>query len=314
MVCSVCNNVFTEKNTIKVKEMMLGTKEEFLYNYCDNCCSLSLRNVPKNIKKYYRDYYTEQKKFIGISEFRMKLWALRRILSTTALYTLIKFFFYNDVLNWVHYSKVNIKSMILDVGCGNGFLLNEFSKHGFKNLYGIDPFLSNGNYNHLRLYKTDLLNFNCNKKFDLIMFHHSFEHIEKQGDTLEKAKSLLNDRGVIIIRTPVINEAFRIYKENWVQIDAPRHIIIHSEKSMNLLCEKYGLEIYFSYFDSTAFQFLGSEQFKIGISSYSENSYKINSSKSIFSEEDFKAFEKLAKKYNKKRIGDQAVFFIKRKC
>jgi hypothetical protein len=53
-----------------------------------------------------------------------------------------------------------------------------------------------------------------------------------------------------------------IFKENWVQLDAPRHFVLYAIKSINFLAEKTGFKIGHTIFDSNAFQFWGSELYK----------------------------------------------------
>jgi len=313
MNCVICYQDISACQKLIVKEMMFGTQEEFEYYQCGNCGALQIKSVPQNISKYYENYYTAKKDYVQITALKKFLWIIRRKLALTKLYPIIKFLSYNSILHWANISGINKNSNILDVGCGNGDVLFEFSKHGFKNLYGIDPYLKSSSLTTINLERSDLLSYNSKLKFDLIMFNHSFEHIYEHHKTLKKALELLNGNGVIMIRTPVVNKTFELYRENWVQIDAPRHFIIHSLKSMNLLCAKNEAEVFNYFFDSTSFQFLGSEQFKRGISSYAANSYKTDLSKSIFSNEDIKKFEKMAKKFNKECLGDQCVFFIRKK-
>lgn len=312
MNCVICNYYNPPENAFKVKEMMLGTGDEFEYFQCENCKALQIKNIPNDISKYYENYYTANKKFVKINNFRKTLWLLRTQFALTKFYPLLETFRYNAILHWVHISKLKKMSMILDVGCGNGDILYEFSKHGFRNLFGIDPNLVDSSTEVLHLEKTDLFSFQNKSKFDLIMFNHSFEHIIEQHATLKKAISLLNVDGTIMIRIPVVNKAFEMYREHWVQIDAPRHFVVHSLTSINLLCKMNNADIYHRFFDSTAFQFLGSEQFKRGISSYAALSYKINVNQSLFDREDLINYDKMAKDFNKRGLGDQAAFFIRK--
>jgi len=312
MNCVICDHNISENQKLIVKEMMIGTREEFEYYQCGNCGALQIKSIPQNISRYYENYYTAKKDYIHINQLKKLIWLIRRNLALTKLYPIIQFLSYNSILHWTHISKINQNSTILDVGCGNGDVLFEFSKHGFENLFGIDPNLKTSSLPDIYLEESDLLSYNTKLKFDLIMFNHSYEHIYEHHKTLKKALELLSNNGTIIIRMPVINKAFEIYKENWVQIDAPRHFIIHSIKSMNILCENNEVEVYNYFFDSTAFQFLGSEQFKAGISSYAPNSYKVDLNQSQFSSADIKAFEIKARKLNKEGLGDQATFFIRR--
>ncbi len=313
MNCVICHYDISNSEKLIVKEMMLGLRDTFEYYQCSNCDALQIKEIPKNISDYYKNYYTENKKFVRISIPKKVVWLIRSKLALSKLYKLFEVVRYNAILHWVNISKLKNKSLILDVGCGNGDILYEFSKHGFKKLFGIDPNLLNKTTEKLQLEKADLLSYETESKFDFIMFNHSFEHIYEHHETLKKALSFLNNNGTIMIRIPVVNKAFEIYRENWVQLDAPRHFVIHSLKSMKLLCEMNNLEIFHYFFDSTAFQFLGSEQFKKGISSYAPNSYKINLSKSIFTQKDLEKYNKLAKEFNSAGLGDQAAFFIRRK-
>lgn len=312
MICKICK--FRLNSTpITVKEMMHGSRDKFNYYNCSNCNCLQIEPVPNNLVHYYKNYYTENKNYVPISIRRRRLWQVRRFLSLSFLYPFISTVSYNSILHWARISKININSNILDVGCGNGDVLYEFSKNGFLNLIGIDPLVKDQVKFNINLYKKDLLSFKPGLRFDLIMFNHSFEHISDQQNTLSRAVELLSENGVIMIRTPVVNKAFEIYKENWVQIDAPRHLIIHSIKSIGLLCNTSNTKIFHSYFDSTPFQFLGSEQFRRGISTYAANSYKTDVSKSIFTHEDILMYAKKALAFNQSRLGDQAVFFIKKR-
>lgn len=313
MNCVICNNSITLRDKLVVKEMMFGTQEEFEYYQCNRCEALQIKSVPENIFKYYDNYYTEKKGYAHINSIKKFFWRIRSNLAQTILYPLIEVLKYNSILHWAHISKIKKNSRILDVGCGNGDVLFEFSKHGFRNLFGIDPYLKQIKLPNIELEKSDILSYKAKSKFDFIMFNHSLEHIYEHHNILKKAIELLNDNGTIMIRKPVINKAFELYKENWVQIDAPRHFIIHSLKSMNFLCEKNGAVLYNYFYDSTAFQFLGSEQFKAGIASNATNSYKSDLKNSIFTTEDIKNYERKAMQFNSEGLGDQVAFFIRKK-
>ena len=132
-------------------------------------------------------------------------------------------------------------------------------------------------------------------------------------DVIEKISKILNNKGTCIIRTPIVNSySWEFYKEDWVQLDAPRHLIIHSLKSLKLITEKYNMRISNYIYDSTSFQFWGSEQYLKKIPLNSSKSYLINPLKSIFSNNEINKFEKKAKNLNNKKRGDQAVFYIKK--
>jgi 2-polyprenyl-3-methyl-5-hydroxy-6-metoxy-1,4-benzoquinol methylase len=253
--------VIEQPEFISVKEMMFGTGDTFKYFICPNCNCLQIDNPPDDIKKYYpEDYYTKFQTWDNSAGSSLKNRLGGRI-AQTKLFPLIAFLNHLQILNFIHYGKLKSGSKILDVGCGNGDLLADFYKFGFSDLTGIDPFLNNEyKSNSINLYKKEIGE--VDGKFDLIIFNHSFEHVWDQHKTINKAMDILSNSGTILLRIPVLNYAFEKYRENWVQLDAPRHFYLYSEKSMNLFCEKNGLKIGKIIYDSTEFQFMGSEQYK----------------------------------------------------
>lgn len=309
--CRICFNENELDKNYSIREMMQGKGDVFNYFLCSGCGCLQITDFPVNLKLYYKEYYTNERVWNEFSFLKKIFWEFRSTLSNYKIYSLIEKINYNSILNWKRIARINKESKILDVGCGSGDVLFEFKKHGFGNLTGIDPnLIFNVKNAGINLFKKSI--FEIEEKYDFIMFNHSFEHIWKQHDTLEKAKDLLDKNGVIMLRLPVINNAFFSYKENWVQIDAPRHFYLHSLESINLLCCQHGLQVYNKYFDSSEFQFIGSEQYRQGIALNADNSYLKNTKKSIFSMKDVKYFKKQAKKLNKEEKGDQVVLFIKR--
>jgi SAM-dependent methyltransferase len=311
MICKTCNS--TETQLFHVREMMKGNGEVFTYQFCGLCQTLTLIDPPADPAKYYDDYYTEKKSFYPINNVMGTAWRLRCRLSLLGFFPLIRLFAYNTMLDWCNrIKKIRLDSAILDVGCGNGDILFEFSKHGFTNLTGVDlfpPEITDTSFKW-KFIKGEISEVTC-QKFDLIMFHHSLEHMTDHEQVLSKARDLLKPSGAILVRIPVINKPFWDYLENWVQIDAPRHVKIHSVQSFKELCGKLELTVDDVFFDSTDFQFLGSEENKRNIPHNDNASYKKNRENSIFSEADFLRFENSAKQYNREGLGDQAGFIIR---
>lgn len=315
MRCRICKNEIDNKIYI-VREMMLGTREEFKYFECSNCGCLQIFEIPENIEKFYPSQYYSYKIEISTNHFKKILkrcrnnysfyqkGSLGRILNTIAP---------NKTLNLIGQIKLSIESQILDVGCGAGQILLELKELGFNNLLGIDPFIeSDINYsNGLEILKKSI--FEINGVYDLIMFHHSFEHIAEQLETLQKARALLKDEGTILIRIPTVSSyAWERYRENWVQLDAPRHFYLHSICSMKLLANNAGLRIEKVIYDATEFQFIGSEQYKKDIPLKSENSYYVNMKKSIFSKQEIADFKRKTQELNAKNLGDSCAFFLRK--
>ncbi len=181
---------------------------------------------------------------------------------------------------------------------------------------GLDPNVENDIYYEKEKLviksKAELYADKSNEKFDLIMLNHSFEHLPNPEDVLNSIKKLSHKDTYYLIRIPLASSyAFEHYKENWVQLDAPRHLYLYSEKGIRIMLENHNFEIQDILYDSTEFQFWGSEQYLKNISLISEKSYSQNHSKSIFAEEEILNFREKAKKLNKEKKGDQAAFIFK---
>ena len=150
--------------------------------------------------------------------------------------------------------------------------------------------------------------------WDIVMFHHSFEHVSDPEAVLSRVHQMLNPAGCCVIRVPVASSfAWEHYGVNWVQLDAPRHLFLHSDESMKVLAERTGFDVFSVEYDSTALQFWGSEQFARDIPSLDSRSYSQNPKDSIFSKEDLDRFTERAKELNEAKRGDQAVFYLRKK-
>lgn len=313
MECKICYNV-TDNKLYNIREMMYGTEEVFQYLYCPACNSLQLNNPPEDTKKYYpSNYYAYPSKFNMLKNYLQVIrnkyhYYQKGIAGRLALLFLGK----TEFIELLGDYNLELSSKILDVGCGNGRLLKSMRDIGFKNLIGIDPFLE-GSYEdlgRLKIHNVNILQLE-NLKFDFIMMHHSFEHMFNPLLVLQKAHELLEPDGLLLIRIPVLDgKVWQIYKENWVQIDSPRHLFIHSKNSIELLAKKSNLKIINIKFDSSSFQFWGSEQYKNDIGLHDEKSYLIAPAKSMFTSREIKKFQLESVELNNKKMGDQAAFLL----
>jgi hypothetical protein len=150
--------------------------------------------------------------------------------------------------------------------------------------------------------------------WDLITYHHSFEHISAPLEELQKVRELLSETGKCIIRIPVVDSyAWEHYRTDWVQLDAPRHFFLYSLKSFTLLAEKAGLMVEKVEFDSTAFQFWGSEQYKKDIPLDSDRSYHVCQQTSVFTSKELREFKRRSIALNRDHAGDQVIFYLNKK-
>jgi predicted SAM-dependent methyltransferase len=148
--------------------------------------------------------------------------------------------------------------------------------------------------------------------FDLIMLHHSFEHLSNPLGTLQQIHRLLPANKFCLIRMPVVSFAWEKYGVNWVQLDPPRHLFLFTEKSLRLLAGKAGFVVERVIYDSDSFQFWASEQYLKDIPLTDERSYHGDIATSIFTPEQIIDWENQAKELNAQGRGDQACFYLRK--
>lgn len=317
MECRICGNA-AGNSEYEVREMMYGIRDRHKYFQCKACDCLQISSIPENISKYYQSSYYSYAKPKDHSRWRKFLVSARdtyAIKGEGLLGQIVSRRFPHRNSEFLEPLRASLRpnSRILDVGCGSGQLLTSFFNAGYTNGLGVDPFLGEDLIypNGLRIRKCTLRE--IEGEFDLIMFHHSFEHIPDQDDTLDKVRALLSPQGWCVIRIPTVDcAAWQIYGTNWVQIDAPRHFFLHSRRSLKQLAERNGLAIRKTLYDSDGFQFWGSEQYVKDIPLRDPKSYATNPRKSIFSKQELKEFTRRASELNSKQFGDQACFYLQR--
>ncbi len=315
--CIICSN--TDGNEIfSVKELQLGLGERFQYQLCKNCGSMQLMDPPADFSRYYpnEDYYSfkmqmkELKKPGFIQQAKSDYLLYRKNKLVGSLLSIG--YKIPEQYHWAKNSKAQPGDAILDVGCGNGSLLTQLYRMGFTNLTGVDPFINEAHdYGPIKIFKKEI--HDLNGSFDLIMMHHSLEHMFQPLKALQKAYSLLNKNKYLLVRIPVMgNYGWQHYKTFWCGLDAPRHIFIPSEKGMRMLATNAGFEIEKVEYDSNNYVIWCSEQYVRGIPLHAAESWSMNHEKSLFTKEKIKQFQEKIMNENKKNNGDTAAYYLKK--
>lgn len=313
MKCRICDN--SDGNQAYVaREMMLGTGDSFVYFQCNECGCLQIESYPETISDYYpSDYYAfqvrEAKSKTSLKD-RLRIAKERYIVFGTGLtgkcYAMLR---PRSTLRKIANLGLSEESRVLDVGCGGGAFLHSLHRIGFRNLTGIDAFIpsSKSFTPQFRIIKSDLAAFDG--QFDLIVLNHSLEHMPGQQAQLDELSRLLAPGGTCMVRVPVSSSyAWEHYRTNWVQLDAPRHLYLHSEASLTRIANRAGLTLSRVVYDSTGFQFSGSEVYLRGVPPCKSNA----TPSPIFTKKQLKQFELEARLLNKANRGDQAIFYFRK--
>ena len=263
----------------RLREMLFGTREAFDYLRCRNCGALRIASVPVDLSPYYPpDYYGESAAALG-PPARPRGWGLAAV-AGAARDRKVLLNRGRRQARWLERwapplrpevrrtstfsRKARLRSFddpILDVGCGRrATYLANLQAVGFRNLLGIDPFLEDdGEFEGIPLRRQSIQE--VAGRFQAITFNHSFEHVPDPQATLEAAAKRLRPGGVVLIRTPVMGTWFwEEFGRDWWELDAPRHLFVHTQASLEHLAAGAGLALADVVWDSSIVEIIASEQ------------------------------------------------------
>lgn len=137
------------------------------------------------------------------------------------------------------------KGKIFDIGAGTGMLLSKFKDKGW-DVSGVELTHTAASYAKrkygIKLMTGDFLEKKFDSKlFDVIILNGSLEHLHRPFETLEKAHSLLQKKGFVLISIPNNDSLGRkIFGRNWFAWQTPRHLYHFSPITVNKMLKKAG--------------------------------------------------------------------------
>lgn len=139
------------------------------------------------------------------------------------------------------------KGHILEIGCGNGFFLEEALAQGFAQVSGIEP-----SQDAINLAQPAIQpRITCNmmgpgavpqETFDMICLFQTFDHISEPGILLEECHKALKPGGLILCFNHNVEAlSARLLKEKSPIVDI-EHTYLYSPKTIRQIFEKNGYE------------------------------------------------------------------------
>lgn len=313
--CRICGGLLSDN--LVVKELMFGMREQFLYDQCADCGCLQIDEFPKQITRYYPEQYYSYDLRRHRKLKRLRRGLRRRFILTAPppLSSLMVVFSGSDDLYYTYRDLgLTLRSSLLDVGAGSGGHVLELRDAGVASAIGLDPFIPRD----VRFEGRQLVLRNTLEKvigeFDFVTFHHSLEHMSLQVESLSQARRLLSPEGQILVRIPTVSsEAFEHYRENWVNLDAPRHFFLHSHRSFEITASQAGLKVVRLWCDSSAMQFMASEQYSRGITLIDPSSVARTKHGTLFTSAQRRHFARKAATLNRNLRGD-TICVVLRAC
>ncbi len=314
--CRICANHESLKEYV-CHEKMFGLGDVFLYFQCGRCGCLQIAKIPEDLGRYYPHHYYSFN-VAPIPTQGLKAWfaARRDRVILTWLGGFGQWLARRDNIRLDMLSlarlRLRLDMKVLDVGCGRGQLLSLLHRAGIRSLLGIDPYLPDDFEVLPGLHVRKLAMEKLNETFDLIMLHHVFEHLADGGEMLRNCRERLAPGGSILLRLPTVESvAWERYRENWVQLDAPRHLFLHTRTSLQLLADKAGLRIRECWCDSTEFQFWASELYRRGVP-HTDAEGRLAQPQDHFSAMELAEFRREAAAANRANRGDQLAVLLTR--
>jgi hypothetical protein len=304
MSCEFCGS--TDFTSHRAREMMHGFRDEFEYLECKSCGCVKIASVPDDLARYYPtdsyySYTVNQSLRTRLGRHRLRIavnnsWLGRILGSIKRLQT----------LDWIRTFGLERNMRILDVGSGGASFVRDLRSAGFTGALGLDPFISQDIYDDTGLIVKKAYLSDIGGDWDCITFHHSLEHIADQIGTLVMVRRKLSRGGQCIVRIPLVSWAWQHYGTDWVQLDAPRHLCVHTQKSFRLAAAKAGFKVTRVVYDSWELQFWGSEFYRKDISLQTGQKELAQH----FSSAQLRNFRSRADELNSQGLGDQAIFFM----
>lgn len=276
--------------------MMFGTREPFAYRECGACATLWLADPPADLSPFYPSRYYARvaaahpapgnaiRRMLTMARLRPVLFRRGGRISSLAARLV------GDPPDLAiakplipRFGIRSFSDRILDVGCGRvPARLCSLRQLGFRHLLGADPFVDGDFVHHgVRVQKRELED--VEGTFDLIMFHHSFEHVRDPAATLGAASRLLRPGGRILIRTPIAGSWFwERFGADWWELDAPRHLVVLSSGGMEAIAARLGLQVFKAFHDSSPAEIIGSEQIARDLATFEPGSWFVDPAASAY--------------------------------
>lgn len=221
---------------------------------------------PEDYGRYRHGASLEKKKYQGWQRFVLENRygypardGGRATLFKTSLAWLLSFFTAKGVVPYRGSGR------ILDVGCGGGGFLYRVKQWGW-DTYGVEP-------SETGTRQAQSLGLNVRQGtlqgaafetgfFDVVRLSNVLEHLPDPKAVFREIHRILKADGAVYVTVPNTKSlVFWLFRERWYALDAPRHVISYSPRTLERLAQSTGFEITQRSFNAGPFNFVRSMKY-----------------------------------------------------
>lgn len=254
-LCPLCGSVDCTKLFVAVDVQFSKTLEEFPIVKCKNCALQYLKERPNlsAIANFYpKSYGTYQAELSSNQSVGNKVRTIIGKYAKSKLKkrqsTILDKILRKVIPNyWNLALSLDPNSNVLDVGCGAGWKLDKIKEFGC-NTYGVDISQDATQVAHQKGHNVIFGEIDDipwpEKFFDGILISHVIEHLPDPVGTIKKVFLLLKKDGLLLVETPNQKGILAtIFKQDYWQVDAPRHFQLFNKNNLKFLLENNGFHI-----------------------------------------------------------------------
>lgn len=158
---------------------------------------------------------------------------------------------------------------ILEIGCGNGYVLKALKKMGFHKLVGVEPSIEKTTNVEGILFIKEFVdeNFELGKSFDFIFSFGVYEHIKDINGITKISEKHLKENGELFIYVP---DCMRGFDQGELGIFAHQHIQYFVASTLRYHLRKHGFDIAEDFSDRHALAIIAKRSENVAASDKSE--------------------------------------------